>query len=144
MAERGKKSVASLAVAAPVGIDRRQAPPASLTAAQKAEWVAVVNARPADWFGDEHAGMLSQYCRHKVQADLIAQQLEQFDPAWLVDDEGLKRFDKLGAMLERETRAMNALLRSMRLTQQSLYNAKSGNTASEKSKGKKPWQVESD
>lgn len=87
--------------------------------------------------------MLSQYCRHKVQADLIAQQLEQFDPSWLADDEGLKRFDKLGAMLERETRAMNALLRSMRLTQQSLYNAKSGNTASEKSKGKKPWQVES-
>ncbi len=85
--------------------------------------------------------MLAQYCRHKVQADLIAQQLEQFDPAWLVDDEGLKRFDKLGAMLERETRCMNALLRSMRLTQQSLLRADKAVTTT---KGKKPWQVESD
>ena len=141
MAERGKKSVASLAVAAPVGIDRRLSPPADLTAAQKAVWVSLVNARPADWFGDEHAGMLAQYCRHKVQSDLIAQQLEHFDPAWLVDDEGLKRFDKLGAMLERETRAMNALLRSMRLTQQSLVRA---DKAVPVNKGKKPWQVESD
>ena len=141
MAERGKKSVASLAVASTVGIDRRLAPAADLTAAQKAVWVSLVNARPADWFGDEHIGMLAQYCRHKVQSDLIAQQLEQFDPAWLVDDEGLKRFDKLGAMLERETRAMNALMRSMRLTQQSLVRA---DKAVQTSKGKKPWQVESD
>lgn len=144
MSERGKKSVASLAVATPVGIDRRIAPPRALTPAQKAEWVAIVNSRPADWFGEEHLGMLTQYCRHKAQSDLIAQQLEQFDPIWLADEDGLKRFDKLGAMLERETRAMNALLRSMRLTQQSLYNAKSGNTASEKSKGRKPWEIEND
>lgn len=142
MAERGKKSVASLSVAAPVGVDSRLAPPFILTPAQKAEWVAVVNSRPADWFGPENAAMLIQYCRHKVQSDLIAQQLEEFDPAWLADDDGMKRFDKLGAMLERETRAINALLRSMRLTQQSLYNAKSASTASQGNKGRKPWQVE--
>lgn len=141
MAERGKKSVASLAVASPVGIDRRLAPPADLTAAQKRVWVSLTNARPADWFGDEHIGMLAQYCRHKVQSDLIAQQLECFDPKWLVEDEGLKRFDKLGAMLERETRAMNALLRSMRLTQQSLVRA---DKAVQTTKGRKPWQVESE
>lgn len=144
MAERGKKSVASLSVATSVGVDSRLAPPFMLTPAQKAEWVAVVNSRPADWFGPENAAMLVQYCRHKVQSDLIAQQLEEFDPAWLVDDDGMKRFDKLGAMLERETRAINALLRSMRLTQQSLYNAKSANTASQGNKGRKPWQVEND
>lgn len=85
--------------------------------------------------------MLAQYCRHKVQADIIAQQLEAFDPAWMAEEEGLKRFDKLGAMLERETRAINALLRSMRLTQQSLIRAdKAGATK----KGRKPWQVEND
>jgi hypothetical protein len=89
--------------------------------------------------------MLAQYCRHKVQADLVAQQLERFDPAWLADEDGLKRYDKLSAMLERETRAINALLRSMRLTQQSVYNAKSASTASSSTgKGRKPWQVESD
>lgn len=139
MAVRGKKSVASLSVASPAGIDSRLAPPFHLTPAQKAEWVSVVNARPADWFGPEHGAMLTQYCRHKVQSDLIAQQLEEFDPAWLVDDDGLKRFDRLGAMLERETRAINALLRSMRLTQQSLVRA---DKAVPTTKGRKPWQVE--
>ena len=145
MAARGKQSLASLAVAAPVGVDFRLQPDPSLTSAQKAVWVIVTNARPADWFGPEHSGMLAQYCRHKVQADLVAQQLERFDPAWLADEDGLKRYDKLSAMLERETRAINALLRSMRLTQQSVYNAKSANTASSSTgKGRKPWQVESD
>ena len=141
MAARGKQSLASLAVAAPVGVDFRLQPDPSLTAAQKAVWVSVTNARPADWFGPEHSGMLAQYCRHKVQADLVAQQLERFDPAWLADEDGLKRYDKLSAMLERETRCINALLRSMRLTQQSLVRA---DKAVQTTKGRKPWQVESD
>ncbi|WP_342622646.1 hypothetical protein [Pseudomonas alkylphenolica] len=141
MAVRGKKSVASMAVASPVGVDNRLAPPFQLTPAQKAEWVQIVNARPADWFGPEHASMLVQFCRHKVQSDLIAQQVEEFEPEWLLEDEGLKRFDKLGAMLERETRAMNALLRSMRLTQQSLVRA---DKAVATQKGRKPWQSNDD
>ncbi len=141
MAERGKKSVASLYVAKPEGIDSRMAPPAGLTPAQKATWVTVVNARPADWFGPENAALLVQYCRHKVQSDILAQQLESFDPDWLLEDEGLKRYNKLSGMVERETRTMNALLRSMRLTQQSLVRA---DKAVPSAKGRKPWQGEND
>lgn len=142
MAERGRKSTASLAIASPSSLSVRLAPPADMTAAQKAVWVTVVNSKPADWFGEEHAPMLTQYCRHKVQADLIAQQHEAFDPAWLADDDGLKRYDKLGAMMERETRAMTALLRSMRLTQQSLIRAEK--VVHPQGKGRKPWQIEND
>jgi hypothetical protein len=141
MSERGRKSAASLVVASPNGLQNRIAPTAGLTPAQRAVWLSVVNSKPADWFGEEHGPMLAQYCRHKVQADLIAQQQEQFDPAWLTDDEGLKRYDKLGAMMERETRAMNALLRSMRLTQQSLIRA---DKVVSSNKGRKPWQLEGD
>lgn len=140
MAARGKQSAAALAVVTPAGIDQRLAPPANLTPAQKAEWVSIINSRPADWFGPENAASLIQYCRHKVQADLIAQQLEEFDPAWLVDDDGLKRYDKLGAMLERETRTINALMRSMRLTQQSMIRA--DKAVPNQGKGKKPWQLD--
>ncbi|WP_062391118.1 hypothetical protein [Pseudomonas abietaniphila] len=138
MAARGKKSVASMQVAH-VGVDSRLAPPAGMTAAQKAAWVTVINARPADWFGPENSALLVQYCRHRVQADILAEQLEQFDPAWLADDEGLKRYDKLSGMVERETRTLNALLRSMRLTQQSLVRA---DKAVDSQKERKPWQVE--
>lgn len=139
MAARGKQSLAAMAIAQPVGFDQRLPPPAGLTPAQKAEWVAVVNSRPADWFGPENASSLIQYCRHKVQADIIAQQLENFDPQWLADEDGLKRYDKLTQLQERESRTINALLRSMRLTQQSLVRAeKSVN----KPRGRKPWQVD--
>ena len=141
MAERGKKSVASLAVASPASIGSRLAPPAGLTPAQQSEWIKVVNARPADWFGRWNAALLTQYCRHKVQSDLIAQQLEAFDPSWLADDDGLKRYDKLSAMFERETRAISALLRSMRLTQQSLIRADKAVAATN---GRKPWQTGSE
>lgn len=138
MAARGKRSVASMQVAH-VGVDLRLAPPAGMTAAQKAAWVTVTNARPADWFGPENAALLVQYCRHKVQADILAYQLEHFDPNWLADDEGLKRYDKLSGMAERETRTINALLRSMRLTQQSLVRA---DKTVDSQKERKPWQVE--
>lgn len=142
MADRGRKSAASLVVASPTSLSHRLAPPLYLTAAQKAVWVSVVNSKPADWFGEEHAPMLAQYCRHKVTADLIAQQQECFEPNWMTDDEGLKRFNVLAAAMERESRCMNALLRSMRLTQQSLIRA--DKVVHSQGKGRKPWQLEQD
>lgn len=120
MEARGQKSAASLAVASPASLSVRIAPPATLTPAQKSVWVPVVNAMPADWFGEEHAPMLTQCCRHKVTSDLIAQQQEAFDPVWFADDDGLKRFGLLATAAEREARCIIALRRSMRLTHQSL------------------------
>jgi hypothetical protein len=86
--------------------------------------------------------MLAQYSRHKVIAGLIAQQQEAFAPDWLTTDDGLKRFDKLAACLERETRSMIALLRSMRLTQQSLI--RSDKAVHAQGKDRKPWQIGDD
>lgn len=144
MAERGRKSAASLQVAGTESLTNRIGPPPSLSPAQKAVWVSVVNSRPADWFGEEHGPMLAQYCRHKVQADIIAQQLEAFNPAWLADEEGLKRYDRLLAMNERESRAMTSLLRNMRLTQQSLIRADKVVKSAGGGKGLKPWQTENE
>ena len=132
-----RQSAAALAVIRHETQDRIS-PPASLTPAQKSHWVAIVNSRPADWFGPENAANLVQYCRHRVQADIIAKKLETFNPDWLDDEDGLKRYDKLSGMLERETRALNALMRSMRLTQQSLVRAEK--RLPEQAQGKKPWQ----
>jgi hypothetical protein len=97
---------------------------------------------PADWFAPEHIVMLTQYVRHKAQADLIAVQLDNFDPAWLADDDaGLKRYNMLTALQERETRTINALDRSMRLTQQSKIRAEK---VIKSQAGRKPWQLEND
>jgi len=138
MALRGKQSAAALAVVTPLAVDKRLAPPSNLTPAQKSEWVSIINSMPADWFGPENAASLLQYCRHRVQADTLSKKIENFDPAWLDDEDGLRRYDKLSAMFERETRALNALMRSMRLTQQSQIRA--DKVIKEETKGKKPWQ----
>ena len=131
-----KKSVAELSVTAVDSLGRI-APVSCLTPPQKAVWVKVVNARPADWFGEEHIELLKQYCRHSVQSDILADEISKFDPKWLDDEEGLKRWDKLHNMQDRETKAINTLARSMRLTQQSLIRA---DKVVKSQKAKKPWE----
>lgn len=134
-----RRSAAALAVASP-GVALRLAPPADLTDAQRHAWLQVVNARSADWFSPEHEALLKQYVRHKVNADLLSQQIADFDPQWLNDEDGLKRYDKLLGMLARETSGLNTLARSMRLTHQAVYRADSAK-ARPAGNNRKPWQV---
>lgn len=136
MSKPGRQSAASLAVAQ-VSTDTRIAPPVGLSAPEKAVWVCVVNSRPADWFGDHNIADLKQYCRHAVQADIIAARIAEFDPGWLADDDGLKRYDKLLAMQDRETKVINAVARSLRLTNQSLIRAEKSVKGRS---GRKPWE----
>jgi hypothetical protein len=42
----------------------RPEPPEDLTEEQAAEWSAVVDRLPADWFPRETHGLLARYCRH--------------------------------------------------------------------------------
>jgi len=67
--------------------------------------------------------MLVDYCRHVVKADVIDAQIKQFDPEWLNENDGLKRYDRLLAMAHRESQIINTLARSMRLTHQASYRA---------------------
>jgi len=136
-----RRSAASLAIAKHNGQTQYRLPaPPTLSPAEKAVWVTLVKSRPAQWFGAEHIGVVTQYCRHKIQADIIADQLNAFNPQWLADEDGLKRYDKLAGMLERETRAIAALMRSMRLTQQSLMRADTSISRN----GTRPWDVAED
>lgn len=140
MAQRGRKSAASLAVVTSLPGQRHE-PPGELTDDQAAIWRSVVATKPTDWFGEDTHPLLSAYCRHIVAAQVLAEAIDTFNPAWLADEEGLKRYDRLLAMRERETRATTALARSMRLTQQSRYDHKTANTAANGSSGaRKPWE----
>lgn len=134
-----KKSAAALSIA-PAGAVPRLAPPADLTPAQRSVWLSVVNSRSADWFAPEHEPLLKQYVRHKVNSDLLSQQIEEFQPEWMAEDDGLKRYDRLLGMLARETLALNTMARSMRLTHQAVYRADSAKNRP--NAGRKPWQSE--
>lgn len=133
MGMRGRKSVASLAVATPVETLERPDAPYDLTDEQADEWWAVVNRMPADWFPRETHGMLAQYCRHVVSARRVAQ--------LIAAEEGKKEIeipvlDQLYKMQEREGRALSSLATRMRITQQTTYDK----SKKKPSSVKKPWE----
>ena len=133
MGARGKTSTAALSVVAPGGITaiERPSPPADLTDEQAEEWLEVVNRMPADWFPRESHRLLAQYCCHAIQARYVSQMIgnlmaEEQKDNWLAD------YDRLLKMQERESRAMTALARGMRMTQQSSYSKHQGKGSSVK------------
>lgn len=139
MGKRGPKSQAELSVVAGFGAVR-PAPPAHLTAPQADVWRSIVDRMPAEWFTPETRPVLVALCRHVVQADVIARQLEGMAEEWLTSEDGLRRYDRLAAMLDREGRAVANLSTRLRLTPQSRYRPKTAGTAADAAGAlKKPW-----
>jgi hypothetical protein len=139
MAKRGRKSGASLEIAhlaAPIQTIHRPDAPYDLTDEEADEWRATVGRLPADWFPRETWPMLTQYCRHVVNARRIAQLItaqlkrKKFE---------ISIYDKLLAMQEREGRAISSLATRMRITQQTTYDKsrKKGEVVSSE-----PWNFE--
>jgi hypothetical protein len=120
--QRGRKSAASLTVISSSDVEtlRRPDPPEELTEEQAAEWRAVVNRLPADWFPQETHQLLVQYCRHVVCARRVAQLIEQAEAA---DELDIVDYARLLRMQEMEGRAMSSLATRMRLTQQATIRA---------------------
>src|SRR5438132_995718 len=80
-------------------------------------------------------------CLSVAAGRVVAAQIKGMDPACRADQEHLQRYDKLLAMRERESRAINTLARGMRLTQQSRYDAAKADRAAKSATGpSKPWE----
>ena len=117
--KRGRKSAAELSVI--VDASRRLPPPvpADLTDAQGAVWRDTVGSLPGNWMTEAAHPIMVAYCRHVCRARLLEMQIVQFEIEWTSVDGGLERLDRMLAMAERETRAMTACARALRLTPQS-------------------------
>ena len=138
MGTRGKKSVAALSVAMPVGVTQRPDAPYDLTDEQSEEWWAVVNRMPADWFPRETHAVLAQYCRHVVTARRVAQLIADAEnPKAKGAGLDVDAYDKLLKLQEREGRAMSSLATRMRLTQQTTYDPKRKKPI----EAKRPWEA---
>ena len=148
MAQRGRKAAAAIAVAAQVvpAVSANRLPaPAHLTDAEQVVWLRVVNDQPASAFTPVHQDILEMYCRHVVQAQVLAEEIDAFDREWLRDDEGLKRYDKLLAMREREVRSASSLATRLRITRQATSDPKTvGRASRNMSRGQKPWEIPGD
>lgn len=138
-----RKSAASLEVAvrpAP-GVAERLKAPLHLSEAERAVWLQVVNDQPADAFTETHVPLLELYCRHIVQARVIADELAAFQREWLADSEGLKRYDRLLAMAEREGRAASSLATRLRITRQALHAVTAARKVEAMPRSRKPWEL---
>ena len=111
------------------------APAPGLTDDQAQVWCETVGARSADYFGEDAAPLLEEYCRVVVMCRLLAVQIE----AALAGGEP-GELKSLLDMRDKESRRMTSLATKLRLTNQSRYTAKTASTAAKKGSGGKVWQ----
>jgi len=103
-------------------------------------WHSVTGCYPADHFRADTQPLLEMYCRHVDTAQVLNTLIDGMKPEWLKSDEGLARYKTLLDMREKETRAVTALARSMRLTQQAQYSTRKAATIAENTRtGPAPW-----
>jgi hypothetical protein len=142
MVQRGRKSAESLLITSRgVTESQRLTAPAHISDAERSVWLEVVNDQPASAFSATHAPLLELYCRHVVNARVIADELAQFERAWLADDDGLKRYDRLLAMNEREGRAASSLATRLRITRQAVDQQTIARSIVNEPKTRKPWEL---
>ena len=139
----GKKSSAELLTIAPQEMhpEERLMPFMHLSDAERQVWLEVVNDQPANAFTQVHAPLLENYCRHVVLGRILSDEISNFDRGWLADEEGLKRYDKLLAMHEREGRASSSLATRLRITRQAIDQQTVARSMINQAKSKKPWEI---
>lgn len=143
MKQKGRKSTAELSV---IKSDVRQRLPAPdcLLPEEREAWDRITATKAADFFDDGNAQLLVEFCRLTTSLELVAGQIEEFNPEWFLSDDGLKRYKTLSDIRDKEQGRMNALARALRLTNQSRFQPSTAATRSSKTGDKpKPWQRES-
>lgn len=127
---------------APVSAANRLAPSAHLSDAEQLVWCRVVGDQPASAFTEVNRDMLEVYCQHVVMAQVLDDEIKAFDREWLRDDDGLKRYDTLLKMREREVRSASSLATRLRITRQAMADPKTvGRANSSMGRSRKPWEL---
>ena len=111
------------------------APAPGLTDDQAQVWRETVEARSADYFGEDAAPLLEEYCRVVVMCRLLAVQIE----AALAGDE-LGDLKSLLDMRDKESRRLTSIATKLRITNQSRYTPDKAAVKARKGGGGKVWQ----
>ena len=141
MRHRGRKSSAALStVVIDAGRQMPALPPAELTDAQAVVWRDVIGSLPGGWLTQAAHPILVAFCRHVCRARMLERQIARLEPEWTRLDSGLERLDRLLAVAERETRAITACARALRLTPQAQMHPRSaGRAIGNVPCGPRPW-----
>lgn len=138
MGKRGPKSAASLTVAAVRLPGARPKPLAELTDAEAACWRQTVATKPADYFTADSWPLLAAYCRAVATSTALGAKIAEMTASALAGGDPFEfaMLDKLLAMRDREGKAINAFMRSMRLTHQSRIEPRGAATAHKSANGR--------
>ena len=131
-----RTSVAALSVVHIEPAQRRPEPPSALSPDAAAQWRAIVDSMPADWFPRETHPMLTQLCRMIVRCASIAEALDQAIEEG--DDLSERKFQNLMRVEMQLSDTIAKLSTKMRISQQSSSNY----DKKRKRTGKKvlPWE----
>jgi len=143
MRQRGRRSLAATSTLV-VDASRQTPPPPplELTDAQAQVWRDVVGSLPGNWLTRAAHPILIAYCRHTCWSRLLETQIAQIELEWTRTEGGLERLDKLLAASERETRAVMACARALRLTPQAqMHPRTAGRAITNVPQGPRPWEI---
>lgn len=150
MGTRGRKSAAALAVieegfAAPTqSLAKMPEPPSYLTPEQHQVWSEVMGSRAGDLIQPQSFNLLIEYCRAVDMGNKISAQLDAFDPQWVADEDGLKRWDKLHQMAARNQGVISTLATKLRLATTASVRLENASTVLQKGAKLRPWEVNHD
>jgi hypothetical protein len=139
---RSKEAQATVALLPGIVPGQRPEPPPELTAEQADTWRSIVGRMPCDWFEGASLALLAQLCRHISLSRVIGTLLAGIDPATVVADKEFRRLERLRCMHDAEGRAINALMRTMRITHQARYHQTKADVAVRNVRpGPRPWET---
>ena len=98
----------------------RLRPPNELTDEQREEFIRIVDKMPADWFSAGNVPALVQLCRHIVMARRFAQLIEEIISGPGEMHVKLAAMESLAKAQQQESRLINSLMASLRLTPQAI------------------------
>ena len=97
-------------------------------------WKRVVATKPADWFTADALPVLLQFCRHVSTAALLEARIVN------ATDDSIDKLDKLLALRDRESKAIQRLATALRLTPQSRIRPDTAHTQVTATGGPdRPW-----
>ena len=138
--KRGRKSAADLSIVKVSGA--RVPPPEHLTAAQRDEWLLIVNSLPADYFRPGDAPLLGAFC---AASALYKEALLMIQAEGIVLDNGSRRYAHPAKdILTSQGASMAQMAVKLRLCQSARYTEKSAQTKTAAGSTKaRPWEVAS-
>jgi hypothetical protein len=143
MTKRGRISEAEAGTNVVAGDFGRAEPPSDLNERQTEIWRTITAGEPVEFFNTAVLrGMLADLCRHREAGEKISAIIDSFQPEWMKNSDGAKRYYQLLKMRELETRASGLLATRLRLTNQSRYQPQRAQTMSNNTlKSPKPWEM---